>query len=253
MLSIDFNCDMGEGMSSDEDIMPFVSSVNIACGLHAGDVDTMRRTIGLALKYGVAIGAHPSYPDREHFGRKDCWGISVGPDNLASIITDQLGLLQNLCDESGARMHHVKPHGALYNRAAWDPEVSTIIGRAILALDPTLLLYGLSGSEMKHAADRCGLHFINEVFADRTYQEDGSLTPRTLPGALIDNPVAAAGQVLTMIEEGSVVTLRGKKIALTAETLCIHGDGREATGFARMIYSLLTERGVFVRLPALPE
>lgn len=253
MLTIDFNCDMGEGMSSDEDILPFVSSVNIACGFHAGDMDTMRRTVGLALKYDVAIGAHPSYPDKENFGRTDCWGVSVDPGNLAGIITDQLGLLQKICEQSGARIHHVKPHGALYNRAARDRVVSNIIGQAILAFDPMLILYGLSGSEMKYAADRCGLHFINEVFADRTYQEDGSLTPRTLPGALIDNPAAAAAQVLTMIEEGIVVSLSGKKIRLTAETLCIHGDSKEAARFALMIHSMLTKRGVFVRPPLISE
>src|SRR5882762_6659836 len=178
MLSVDLNCDMGEGMDCDAAIFPFISSANIACGYHAGDPDTMRRTVELALRHHVAIGAHPSYPDRENFGRIDILGKSLHPEEIPGMIVDQLILLQAICDEFGARLHHVKPHGALYNRAAKDAEVSHLICRAIREFDPSLLLYGLSGSAMKQAAQQCGLRFVSEVFADRTYQQDGSLTPR---------------------------------------------------------------------------
>lgn len=246
IVRIDLNCDMGEGMDTDEAILPFVSSVNIACGYHAGNADTMKRTVELALEYKVAIGAHPSYPDLENFGRKDILGTTLQPEDLPAILLDQLSSLQKICEGSGARLHHVKPHGALYNRAAKDANVSALICRVIRDFDPALYLYGLSGSEMKGQADLHGLRFISEVFADRTYQEDGSLTPRTEPGALIDDPAAAIAQVLRMVAEGKVVATTGKEVALSAGTVCIHGDGGHAVEFARMIYRILTENGIAI-------
>lgn len=276
LLQIDLNCDMGEGMDTDAAIMPFISSANIACGYHAGDEDTMRRTVELALLHGVAIGAHPSYPDREHFGRIDLLGQSLPgsanrdangfvpegpsailseglsailPEDLPAIITDQLATLQKICEEFGASIHHVKPHGALYNRAAKDFAVSDLICGAVRQFDPALQLYGLSGSEMKESAGRHGLAFVSEVFADRTYRADGSLTPRTEKGALIESPEAAAGQVLRMIKSGTVAAVSGQEIAIRADTVCIHGDGSHAVSFAKAIHSLLIATAVSIRTP----
>jgi 5-oxoprolinase (ATP-hydrolysing) subunit A len=248
-LSIDLNCDMGEGMATDTAIFPFISSANIACGYHAGDADTMRKTVELALKHHVAIGAHPSYPDRDRFGRVDILGTTLSPEELPGIIVDQLILLQAICDEFGVRIHHVKPHGALYNRAAKDGAVSGLICRAIREFDPSLLLYGLSGSQLKKEADRHGLTFVSEVFADRTYQEDGSLTPRTQPDALIEDPEQVTRQVLTMVEEGKVLVAAGQEIPLIAETICLHGDGSHAVEFARMIHMTLSQERIQVRAP----
>lgn len=225
-LSIDLNCDMGEGMDTDAAIFPFISSANIACGYHAGDADTMRRTVELALKHHVAIGAHPSYLDRENFGRIDILGTKLKPEEIPGMVVDQLILLQAICDEFGARLHHVKPHGALYNRAAKDAHVSALICRAIREFDPSLLLYGLSGSEMKKEAQRQELSFISEVFADRTYQEDGSLTPRTQPDALIEDPQQAIAQVVKMIREGRVFITSGP----AASNRSTIANGSTATG-----------------------
>ena len=234
MLSIDLNSDMGEGMENDAAIIPFISSVNIACGYHAGDETIMRRTIELALAHQVAIGAHPSYPDREHFGRIDMLDPasslvpSIGIADLPEILTDQLATLVNICHACGARLHHVKLHGALYNRAARDRAVSAIFCETLRGFDPSLIIYGLSGSSMQEEADRCGLRFVHEVFADRGYEEDGSLTPRGKPHAMIDDPVLAATRALTLIRDGRVMVTSGAIIRLPAETICIHGDGAHA-------------------------
>ncbi len=245
-LSIDLNCDMGEGMDTDTAIFPYISSANIACGYHAGDMDTMRRTVELALKHKVAIGAHPSYPDRDHFGRIDMLDRTLTLEELPGIIVDQLILLQAICDEFGTRLHHVKPHGALYNRAAKDAVVSSLICRAIREFDPALLLYGLSGSQLKKEADQQELRFVSEVFADRTYREDGSLTPRTEPNALIEDPEEVMVQVLKMALEGRVKIVGGE-IPILAETICLHGDGSHALEFARMIHKTLSEKGITLR------
>jgi UPF0271 protein len=256
---IDLNCDMGEGMPTDAAIFPFISSANIACGGHAGDAGAMRRAIELALQYNVAIGAHPSYPDRANFGRLDILdmapaspGLGDGKlrlEDLAGILTDQLGQLQMVCVSFGVRLRHVKPHGALYNRAAKDAAVSDIICRTILAFDPSLLLYGLSGSEMKRQAQASGLRFVSEVFADRTYREDGSLTPRTEPHALIEDPATSVQQVLKMVKEGMVTAGTGADIPLSADTICIHGDGPHAVDFAKRISEELFQHGIAVKMP----
>jgi UPF0271 protein len=262
-LCIDLNCDMGEGMEAEAAIFPFISSANIACGVHAGDETTMRRTIEWALEYDIAIGAHPSYPDRANFGRIDMLDSAPGKgdhslryDELADILREQLHHLQKICQEFGTALRHVKPHGALYNRAAKDPAVSDLICRAIAGFDPSLLLYGLSGSAMKRAADQNGLSFISEVFADRTYRPDGSLTPRTEPGALIEDPELASAQVLKMVREGRVAVAdpfsqgtqltegSSNEIPIRAETICIHSDGSHAVEFARLIYNKLKEQGI---------
>jgi UPF0271 protein len=256
VLSIDLNCDMGEGMATDEAIFPFISSANIACGGHAGDPDTMRRSVELALQHGVAIGAHPSYPDRTGFGRTDILETMAGRgdralrlSDLAQILADQLGQLQAICREAGARIHHVKPHGALYNRAANDEAVSAIICRAVAVEDPSLLLYGLSGSGMRLQAATYGIDFVSEVFADRTYRADGSLTPRTEPDALIHDTGVMTRQVLMMVSKGRVQASDGTVIPLMADTICLHGDGDHAVAFAATIRNELHRNGIVVAIP----
>jgi len=248
-VSVDLNCDMGEGMDTDTAIFPFISSANIACGAHAGDEDTMRRTIALALTHNVAIGAHPSYPDRAGFGRTDMLDKGLRPEDLPGIIHDQLFTLQKICTEFGTHLSHVKPHGALYNRAAKDAAVSDLICQTIAAFDPSLLLYGLSGSLMKPAAEQYELTFISEVFADRTYQPDGSLTPRTSPYALIEDSTAAMAQAVKMVRDGKVMAVSGEEISLTADTVCLHGDGVHAVEFAHAIRSTLMKNGICIYSP----
>jgi UPF0271 protein len=253
---IDLNCDMGEGMSSDADIFPFISSANIACGAHAGDEATMRLSVESAVRYGVAIGAHPSYPDRDGFGRTELLESASGKGDrplgfgvLPALLTEQLWRLQKICQELGVRVRHVKPHGALYNRAARDPAVSALIVRAVADFDPSLLLYGLSGSEIEKQAAVCGLSFVSEVFADRRYQSDGSLVPRSEVHALIEDPEEAIAQVLKMVREGRV-RVGETEVPLRADTICIHGDGSHAAEFARMIYDVLIENRIIIK-PAL--
>jgi 5-oxoprolinase (ATP-hydrolysing) subunit A len=246
--AIDLNCDMGEGMETDAAIFPFLSSANIACGGHAGDADTMRRTVELALQYGVAIGAHPSYPDRAGFGRVDILGVSLRPEDLAGLLFEQLHRLQSVCREMGVRLRHVKPHGALYNRAAVDVAASMLVVRAIADLDDSLLLYGLSSSVLAAVAETMGIVFVSEVFADRTYQPDGTLTPRTQPGALIEDGYRAVGQVLKMVREG-IVESDDMLVPIRAETICLHGDGAHAVEFAALIHGALTAEGVRIMAP----
>lgn len=248
--AIDINCDMGEGMGTDATLFPFISSANIACGAHAGDVDIMRRTIELAIAHGVAIGAHPSYPDRQRFGRVDILGSSLSMSALEDSLFAQLRILDEACRGLGVHMQHVKPHGALYNRAARDEAVSELIARVVAQFDPALLLYGLSGSVMAPAAATAGLRFVSEAFADRTYQPDGSLTSRTQPGALIEAPLAVVSQVLTMVRRGQVTVAGGGEIPLRVETICLHGDGAHAVAFAASIHAALTAGGVRIAAPA---
>jgi UPF0271 protein len=257
VLSIDLNCDMGEGMATDEAIFPFISSANIACGGHAGDTASMRRTVGLAVRHNVAIGAHPSYPDRAGFGRTDILETMAGKgdralrlSDLAQILADQIGHLQTVCREFGTRLHHVKPHGALYNRAAKDDAVSEIICRVVTEADRSLFLYGLSGSGMQLRAAAAGLRFVSEVFADRTYCADGGLTPRTEPDALIHDPDLMLAQVLMMVGERQIRAGDGTMVPIAADTICLHGDGEQAVAFATTIRSELDRTGIIVRSPA---
>jgi len=247
MPAIDLNCDMGEGMDNDALIMPYISSANIACGYHAGDEKTMKRTVELCLKHNVAVGAHPSYPDRENFGRTDLIDQTLRPEDLPSIIIDQINQLRKICYEFGARLHHVKPHGALYNRAAWDGTVSSFICTAIQEAGTPLILYGLSGSEMKREADAYNIKFASEVFADRTYQDDGRLTPRSHPNALIEDADKAIQQVWQMINEGTVTSVSGRKIPIVAETICIHGDGKYAAQLAKDIFETLKQNKIDIK------
>lgn len=246
----DLNCDMGESTtlwsySLDKDLalLDQVSSVNLACGYHAGDPTTLHQLVEAALKKGVAIGAHPSYPDREHFGRQS---MVFPPGKIYDLIIYQIGALDGFLKIHGAKLHHVKPHGALYNDAAVDPVIAKSIADAVRDYDPSLILYGLSGSELIRAAHANGLSSGSEVFADRTYQSNGTLTPRSQSNAMIANDAAAGQQVLRMVKEGQVLATDGVSLPILAETICIHGDGFQALQFAITIRQLLNENHIQV-------
>lgn len=238
MLICDLNCDMGEGIGNDEALMPFISSANISCGFHAGNGDIIRHTMLLALKYNVQIGAHPSFRDKENFGRKE---MHLGHDKLYAIVLEQLIKMDLIAKEKGARLHHVKPHGALYNMAAKNAEIAGTIAQAIKDFDEDLVLYGLSNSFLISEAKALGLATASEVFADRTYQDDGSLTPRSQPNALIEDEEQCIRQVWQMIQQGTVTTTSGKIIPIVAGTICIHSDGKHAVSFAQKIHDALKQ------------
>lgn len=243
-LSIDLNCDMGEGMSTDALILPFISSANISCGFHAGDIETMRKTIAGCIINKVAIGAHPSWPDRAHFGRTE---MQSTPQELYKCIQEQLQIIQTEITNAGTTLHHVKPHGALYNQSAKDPVIASTIAKAVYDFNPSLLLFGLSGSVSITAAKETGLRTAAEVFADRTYQDDGSLTPRSQYNALIEDTEQALHQAIGMIIHGTVKSVNGKQITLKADTICLHGDGAHAVEFAKTISSRLKQEGIDIR------
>ncbi len=231
-LSIDLNCDMGEGCDSDFLIMPYISSANIACGGHAGDDETMRTTMLLAQQYNVQIGAHPSYPDKEHFGRKK---IDCSIDEIKRFIHDQVTHFLEIAQELHMHVSHVKPHGALYNASADDMQIALAIAETIKHLREDLILYGLSNSCSGQAAEQVGLRFCSEVFADRTYTDQGRLTPRTSSNAMIEEVGDSLNQVLQIIKEQKVITTTGNSVAIYADTICIHGDGAHAVEFAKAI------------------
>ncbi|HQU92808.1 MAG TPA: 5-oxoprolinase subunit PxpA [Pyrinomonadaceae bacterium] len=246
MTTIDLNCDLGEGCGSDAELMRYISSANIACGFHAGDGDTMRRTVELALEQGVAIGAHPGYADPENFGRTQ---MKLAPAEVRQLIFDQLDALKRVCDPLGAKIGHIKPHGALYNQAAKDRELASAVVEAVTEWDRDLIFYGLSGSEMIAEAQKVGLRTASEVFADRTYQSDGSLTPRTESNALITETETSATQVLDMIRYGRVRSTDAIMVAIKCETICLHGDGDHAVEFASLIRERLEADGVNIENP----
>lgn len=230
------NCDMGEGAGTDEFIMPFINAANIACGYHAGDTATMWQTVELAIKNNVAIGAHVSFFDKENFGRSE---MNLSNDEVYELVSQQLIILNEITTALDAKINHVKPHGALYNMSAKDGILATVIAKAVKDFDGNLILVGLSGSHSISEAKKVGLKTASEVFADRTYQDDGTLTPRSLTNALIDTEEKVIIQVLQMIKEGSVTTVTGKTIHIIAETICIHGDGKHAVEFAKVIYEAI--------------
>lgn len=244
MLSVDINCDMGEGIGNDEQIMPFISSASIACGYHAGDESTMRQTIDYCIKYNVAIGAHPSFADKENFGRSE---MNLQANEIYELISEQVKILFSIANEKGAKLHHVKPHGALYNMAATNQSLAAAIAKAIKNIDSSLIVYGLANSYSIDEAKKIGLQTANEVFADRTYQDDGTLTSRKLPNALIEDPDRAIAQVLQMIKNKTVNSVSGKVVSMTAETICIHGDGKHAVEFAMNINKQLKKEGIDIK------
>jgi 5-oxoprolinase (ATP-hydrolysing) subunit A len=249
MHRIDFNCDMGEGygawrMGDDVALLDHVTSANIACGFHAGDPTTIHRTVKAAVEKGVAIGAHPSLPDLQGFGRRV---MQISPAELYDIIVYQVGAIDAFARACGGRIGHVKAHGALYNMAAKDRALADAIAAAVRDVDKSLVLFGLSGSELITAAQNAGVTAAAEVFADRSYQDDGSLTPRGRPGAMIEDVELSIEQVRRMVLEGVVRTQGGKTIPVRADTLCIHGDQPGALEFARRIRAALVAAGAEVR------
>ncbi len=243
-MSIDVNCDLGEGMPHDVAIMPFISSANIACGYHAGDHDTMRSTIELCLKHQVAVGAHPGFDDKQNFGRTS---VQLDSSALYGLVFEQLDDISKICKETGALLHHVKPHGALYNMAAKDPRMSNVMAKAVFDFNPKLIYYGLSGSCMISEAMKVGLQTAHEVFADRTYQPNGLLTPRTKERAFIQNENELLRQVLQMIRHHQVETTDNTLLSIQVETICIHGDGEHALQFSRAIHQRLKQEKISIQ------
>lgn len=240
-MQTDINCDMGEGIGNDELLMPYISSANIACGYHAGDSAMIWHTVELALKHNVAIGAHPSFLDRNNFGRTE---MNISREEIYELISQQLILIHEITAALDTQLRHVKPHGALYNMSAGDPAIANTIAKAVKDFDPSLTLFGLSGSHSINEAKALGIQTASEVFADRTYRDDGSLTPRSQPNAVIENVDKAAQQVNQIIKEGMVTTLSGKKIPVVADTICIHGDGENAVEFAKTIHEIFFKKGI---------
>jgi 5-oxoprolinase (ATP-hydrolysing) subunit A len=242
--SVDLNCDLGEGSRSDQQIIPHVTSVNIACGFHAGNPVIMRQTVRLAVEHGVAIGAHPGLADLAGFGRRE---MPVTPQEVYGMVLYQTGALSAFARAAGATVTHLKPHGALYNMAAKDEAIAQAIAEATRDFNPDCILVGLAGSELIRAGAAAGLTTASEGFADRSYQADGSLTSRDTPGALIHDPAAAAQQVLKMVLQGTVTSLQGTAVPLRADTICIHGDSPGAANLVQTIRQRLLDEGIEIK------
>lgn len=252
--TIDLNCDMGESfgawkMGNDSEVLPYVTSANIACGFHAGDPATMRLTVKNALQHKVALGAHPGLPDLVGFGRR---AMAVSPQEVYDMVVVQVGAMAAVAASQGARLNHVKAHGALYNMAASQPDIAAAIAAAVRDVDNRLILFALANSAQAQAAQDAGLTVAQEVFADRSYQANGLLTPRTQEGAMITDVEQATAQVLQMVREGTVTALDGTQVSLNADTLCLHGDQPGAVQFARHILSALEHAGVKIA-PRTPD
>lgn len=242
-MKIDLNADLGEGCGSDRALLQLVSSANIACGFHAGDAETMLQSVRWAKEFGVAIGAHPSFPDRENFGRT---AMQLPPETVYAQMIYQIGALKSLAESEGETLVHVKPHGMLYNQAAADPALADAIARAVKAVDARLMLVGLAGSESVRAAVHHGLRTREEVFADRGYLSSGALVPRSQPGAMIEEEERAIQQTLSMVKEGKVKSISGEWIAVNAQTVCLHGDGAHALVFAQRLHDRFAAEGIAV-------
>ena len=249
-VSIDLNADVGEGLdAADAAIIPLISSANIACGGHAGDERTMRTTVALALRHGVGIGAHPGYPDREGFGRRP---LDISPGDLRASLLTQLEALAEVVAEAGGRIAHVKPHGLLYNEAAAQPALAELLADAVRAWDPDVVLVGLAGSQLLAAGRAAGLAVAAEGFADRAYEPDGSLRPRSRPGALHEDPATVAAQAVSIARDGRAPLPGGGWVAVSAETLCLHGDEPGAVRNARAVRAALADAGVALTGPGSP-
>jgi UPF0271 protein len=242
-MIVDLNADLGEGGHHDQALLQLVSSANIACGFHAGDAQTMRQSVIWARQYGVAIGAHPSFPDRQNFGRT---AMQLPPETVFAQVVYQLGALAAIAHAEGTEMVHVKPHGMLYNQAAKDAVLADAIVRAVLAVNPRLRLVGLAGSELILAGQRYGLATRQEVFADRRYLADGTLVPRSDPDALIETEQLALAQTLDMVLRHQVKTREGSFTAVKADTICLHGDGEHALAFASRLRESFKQQNITV-------
>lgn len=246
MLRVDLNCDLGESFGNyklglDEEVIKFISSANVACGFHASDPLVMAKTVKIAKDAGVAVGAHPGFPDLVGFGRRN---MNVLPAELKAMVQYQIGALKAFCDSNKVKMQHVKPHGAMYNMAAKDEKLAIAIAEGIAEVDDSLILLGLSGSEMLKAAEKIGLKSKKEVFADRAYEEDGTLVARTKNGSMITDENLAIEQVLQMIKKGSVKAVTGKEIPIEADSICVHGDSPKALDFVKKIRAALLSEGI---------
>ena len=249
MKVIDLNCDMGESfgayrLGSDEEILAYITSANIACGFHAGDAGTMRKTVKLAMENNVAIGAHPGLQDLIGFGRRR---MDISPQEAYDIVVYQIGALWGFVQSEGGRLEHVKAHGELYNMAAVNAKLAEAIAEAVYKVDPELILFGLAGGELLKAGKRIGLRTASEVFSDRTYQSDGKLTSRREPNAMITDEQQSLAQVVRMVKEGQVLTSQNIDVEIKAETICIHGDGVRALEFAKTIREALSKADITVQ------
>ncbi len=249
MPAIDLNCDLGESfgaykMGLDEEVLPYVTSANIACGFHGGDPMVIEQTVALCKKYGVRAGAHPGFPDLAGFGRRN---MGLTPREVKTSVMYQIGALNAFCRGAGIKLYHVKPHGALYNMAAKDYELAKAICQAIREVDDSLVLLALSNSEMLRAAKDTGVSAASEVFADRAYERDGSLVPRSRKGAVIEDEELALKRVIRMAKEGVVEAIDGSTIFIDADSVCVHGDGRKALEFVKRIREGFLEAGIEVK------
>ncbi len=245
-LSVDINADLGEGAGHDEELFELISSANIATGFHAGDSDSMHAAVSAAKKHGVAVGAHPSFFDRENFGRKE---LKISSPEVFDAVAYQLGVFQAIASAVGVRPNHVKPHGALYNMAVRDRDLADAIARAIKSVDPRLILFAPDKSELARAGEAYALQVAREIFADRNYLNDGWLVPRTRPDALLRDPKEAARRVLRMLREHKVRSVEGRDVEVRGETICVHGDTPGAVEFARELRSQLEREGVRISAP----
>src|SRR3954471_2144758 len=246
-LVIDLNSDLGEGADHDEEILELVSSANIACGFHAGDPASIFATIQGALGRGASLGAHPSFPDRQNFGRRE---MTLPAAEVYSVVAYQIGAFQALARAAGAEMNHVKPHGALYNMAARDRGLADVIANAVRALDPRLIVFAPVESALDYAATELGLDTASEVFADRNYRADGSLVPRSESNAFVHDPAEAAERIIRILSEGKVRAVDGSDVTISATTVCVHGDNPEAVTFVRRLRERLELEDVVIAAPA---
>jgi len=245
-LSVDLNADLGEGSGHDAELFELISSANIATGFHAGDSDTMHAAISAAMQHGVAVGAHPSFFDRENFGRKE---LKVPNEEVFDAVAYQLGIFQAIASALGVRPNHVKTHGALYNMAVRDEKLADAIARGIESVDPKLILFAPDNTELARAGETHGVQIAREIFADRNYLNDGWLVPRTRPDALLRDPKEAAERVLRMLREGKVRSVEGRDVDVRGETICVHGDTPGAVEFARELRTQLEREGVGISAP----
>lgn len=243
-IAIDLNCDLGEGIGNESRIMPFISSANIACGYHAGDMDSMKSCVDLAIQHGVAIGAHPSFYDRENFGRTE---LPATAPEVYDLVTRQVQSLATIACEAGTKLHHVKPHGALYNMAARTRSLAAVIALAVKDVDQNLIIYG--SRALVSEARMIGMKAANEVFADRKYNADGSLVSRKIPGSLLSPIEKAIDQALQMINTGTVESITGVQIPLEVDTVCVHGDGPRAEELVKLLHDELDKLGISIRPP----
>jgi 5-oxoprolinase (ATP-hydrolysing) subunit A len=245
-LIVDLNADLGEGSGHDAELFELISSASIATGFHAGDADTMHAAVVAATAHGVAVGAHPSFFDRENFGRRE---LKVSPEEASEAVAYQLGIFQAIAAAVGVSPNHVKPHGALYNMAVRDEKLADAIARAIKSVDSNLILFAPDNTDLARAGETHGLQIAREVFADRNYLSDGWLVPRTRADALLTDPVEAAKRVLRMLREGKVRSVEGDDVNVRAETICVHGDTPGAVDFARELRSQVVSQGVRICAP----